>query len=161
MKADAATLNPYMGFDSVEPFINYKDKGVFILCLTSNPGAADFQQMKTGKKKLFELVADKAEECNRINKNIGLVVGATKPKELEDLRRAHRTLPFLIPGIGTQHGDLENAVINGAKYGALCIFNVSRQILYPGGSMTQRGMAIEIKKNINKFYGAPTGLSRP
>lgn len=131
---DAATVNPYLGSDSVEPFIEYKDKGVFILCRTSNPGSADFQSLRydSGGKNtsLFELVAQKAAQWNK-HGNIGLVIGATFPEELQLIRQQHPDMPLLIPGIGAQGGDLEKAIHYGIDAsGGKAIINSSRQIIY-------------------------------
>jgi orotidine-5'-phosphate decarboxylase len=100
---DAATLNPYLGYDSVEPFLEYPDKGVFILCRTSNPGALDFQALRCGDVPLYEVVAQKAKEWDRYG-NIGLVVGATYPEELRRIRQLCPQMPLLIPGLGAQGG---------------------------------------------------------
>ncbi len=128
---DAATVNPYLGYDSIEPFIDYLSKAIFILCRTSNPGATDFQSIRCGDDKaLFELVAQKARDWNRYG-NIGLVVGATYPKELEKIRKLCPDMILLIPGVGAQGGDLASAVrygVDANKEGA--IFSSSRQILY-------------------------------
>jgi orotidine-5'-phosphate decarboxylase len=131
---DAATINPYLGFDSVEPFLKFQDKGVIILCRTSNKGAADFQSLPCqfeGKTlPLYEVVAIKASRWNTRG-NVGLVVGATYPEELKTIRQNHPDLPVLIPGVGAQGGDLELAV----KYGVDAdkkgfIINSSRGIIY-------------------------------
>jgi orotidine-5'-phosphate decarboxylase len=131
---DAATVNPYLGFDAIEPFIQYSDKGVFILCRTSNPGAEDFQSLvcvyQHHTRPLFEVVADRANEWNT-NGNIGLVVGATYPEELKLLRQQNPHMPFLIPGIGTQGGDMELTVRYGLSHdGDRAIINSGRQIIY-------------------------------
>ena len=131
---DAATVSPYLGFDSVEPFIQYEDKGVFVLCRTSNPGALDFQSLRceseSGTHPLFELVALKASHWN-VNGNIGLVVGATYPEELRIIRDNHPDMPILIPGVGAQGGDLEITIRYGVDAkGEKAIINSSRQILY-------------------------------
>ena len=131
---DAATVSPYLGFDSVEPFIQYRDKGVFILCRTSNAGAADFQslqcQIENSHRPLFEIVALRASQWN-IHGNIGLVVGATYPEELRLIRQNHPALPLLIPGIGAQGGDLALTVRYGVDaQGEKAIINSSRQIIY-------------------------------
>ena len=131
---DAATVNPYLGFDSVEPFIQYREKGVFLLCRTSNAGAADFQSLRceteNGMRPLFEIVADKAAQWNKAG-NIGLVVGATYPGELKTVRQAHPDMPFLIPGIGAQGGDLQLTLRYGLDTNReRTIINSSRQILY-------------------------------
>lgn len=134
---DAVTVSPYMGFDSIEPFIDYWEKGVFVLCRTSNPGAADFQSLPfvlDGKQvPLFEIVALKAAQWNKKGKghNIGLVVGATQPEELKLIRHQHPKMLLLIPGIGAQGGDLTAAVRNGVdSWGRGAIFASSRQIIY-------------------------------
>ena len=131
---DATTVNPYLGFDSIEPFIQYTDKGVFILCRTSNAGAVDFQSLRCetelGSRPLFELVALKASQWN-IHGNIGLVIGATYPEELRLIRQAHPDMPLLIPGIGAQGGDIALAVRYGVDaQGERAILNSSRQIIY-------------------------------
>ncbi len=131
---DAATVNPYLGFDSIEPFIQYRDKGIFILCRTSNAGAADFQSLRceveNGRRPLFEIVADKAKQWNT-HGNIGLVVGATYPEELRLIRQNHLDMPLLIPGIGAQGGDLALTVRYGVDaQGEKTIINSSRQIIY-------------------------------
>ncbi len=127
-------MNPYLGFDSIEPFIQYHDKGVFILCRTSNAGAADFQSLRCevedGSRPLFEIVALRASQWNT-HGNIGLVVGATYPEELKLIRQSHPDMPLLIPGIGAQGGDLALTVRYGVDaQGERAIINSSRQILY-------------------------------
>ncbi len=131
---DATTVNPYLGFDSIEPFIEYRDKGIFILCRTSNAGALDFQSLRLEAqdehRPLFEIVALKASQWNT-HGNIGLVVGATYPEELKLIRQSHPDMPILIPGIGAQGGDLEQAVRYGIDaQGQKAIINSSRQIIY-------------------------------
>ena len=107
---DAATVNPYLGFDSLEPFISYHDKGVFILCRTSNKGASDFQDLPcVSGPPLYEVVAQKAKQWNAYG-NVGLVVGATYPEELKKVRSICPGMCLLIPGIGAQGGDLDSAV---------------------------------------------------
>jgi orotidine-5'-phosphate decarboxylase len=151
---DAATVNPYLGFDSVEPFISYHDKGIFLLCRTSNSGAADFQDFCcTNGFPLYEAVAHKAKEWNIYN-NIGLVVGATYPEELKKIRSICPEMPLLIPGIGTQGGDLASAVNYGVDaQGKKVIIAVSRQILYAsrGRDFAQaaRNVAEKIRNQIN------------
>ncbi|MCL0065898.1 orotidine-5'-phosphate decarboxylase, partial [Dehalococcoidia bacterium] len=133
---DAATVNPYLGHDSVEPFLDYTDRGIFILCSTSNAGAADFQQLRCrleGEEEdipLFELVAKKAAEWN-VHRNIGLVVGATQPQSLRRIRELCPDMPLLIPGIGAQGGGLASTVQYGSdSNGEKAIINSSRQVLY-------------------------------
>ncbi len=134
LKFDATTVNPYLGFDSIEPFIQYRDKGIFILCRTSNAGAVDFQalrcEVESSYRPLFEIVALKASQWN-IYGNIGLVVGATYPEELRLVRQNCPDMPLLIPGIGTQGGDLALTVCYGVDaQGERAIINSSRQIIY-------------------------------
>ena len=152
---DAATVNPYLGFDSIEPFISNQDKGVFILCRTSNPGATDFQNLRTNGLPLYEVVAQKASEWN-IYSNIGLVVGATYPEELRRVRSICPEMPLLIPGIGAQGGDLASAVLYGADAGGQkVIISVSRQILYASQqkdfAQAARNAAREIRTQINDY----------
>jgi len=157
--AGAVTVNPYLGFDAVEPFLNYRDKGVFILCRTSNAGAADFQSLKVASDgeelPLYQVIARKSREWNKFG-NIGLVVGATYPDELRLLRRAYPEMPFLIPGVGAQGGDLKLAVSYGKNAGgAGIIINSSRQVLYAsrGKDFAQaaRAAAFKLRDEIN-FY---------
>jgi len=111
--ADAITVNPYLGRDALEPFLQRTDAGVFVLCRTSNSGGADLQdlELESGEP-LYERVAALADVWNR-NDNVGLVVGATAPEELEEIREAVPDLPFLVPGVGAQGGDAEAAVAFG------------------------------------------------
>jgi orotidine-5'-phosphate decarboxylase len=150
---DAATINPYLGFDSIEPFISYKNKEIFILCRTSNKGAMDFQSLSTNGSPLYEIVAQKAREWNTYD-NIGLVVGATYPEELKRVRSICPEMPLLIPGIGAQGGDLASAVACGVDaQGEKAIINVSRQILYASKEKdfadAARNAAEKIRTQIN------------
>ncbi len=131
---DACTVNAALGFDSVEPFLQYQEKGIYILCRTSNKGAADFQSLKVitekGTKLFYEVVAAKANSWNTYG-NIGLVVGATYPEELTAVRKTYPEMPFLVPGVGAQGGDLVSTVRNGLDINRKCtVINSSRQILY-------------------------------
>jgi len=161
---DAATVNPYLGFDSIEPFIQYQDKGVFILCRTSNAGAVDFQALHCMEhdRPLFEIVALKAEEWN-IYGNIGLVVGATYPEELRLIRQSHPDMPLLIPGIGAQGGDLASVVRYGVDaQGERSIINSSRQILYASRekdfAQAARRAASELRDQINHYRSTHISL---
>lgn len=131
---DALTVAPYMGSDSLEPFFDYDQKLVFVLCLTSNPGSADFeeQQLKEGYT-LYDAVLAKVQEWER-NNNAGIVVGATKSSQLRSIRKTAPGLFFLIPGVGAQGGELQESAAQGMdenRQGAL--INVSRGIIYPDG----------------------------
>jgi orotidine-5'-phosphate decarboxylase len=159
---DAATVSPYVGFDSVEPFIKYIDRGVFILCRTSNPSASDFQSLPCMARDshleqglLFEIVAQKAKEWNQ-HGNVGLVVGATYPEELARIRELCPQMLLLIPGIGTQGGDLAQAVRYGADAkGGKAVFCCSRKILYAskGNDFAQaaRCATEELRNQINSL----------
>jgi orotidine-5'-phosphate decarboxylase len=151
---DAVTVNPYLGFDSIEPFLKYEDKGVFILCRTSNPGAMDFQSVADASGRyLYEIVARKASDWN-VDSNIGLVVGATYPRELKEIRQICPDMLLLIPGVGTQGGDLAQAVKDGIDAnGEKAIINVSRQVLYASKdndfAEAARRAAMELRDKIN------------
>jgi orotidine-5'-phosphate decarboxylase len=155
---DAATVSPYLGYDSVEPFLGYGDKGIFILCRTSNTGAADFQSLVDAQgRPLYEAVARKAKNWDT-RRNIGLVVGATYPDELKAIRQLCPEMPLLIPGIGAQGGDLASAVKNGIDArGEKAIIAISRQILYAskGKDFAQaaRHNAQGLRDDINKLVG--------
>ena len=126
---DAATVNPYLGSDSVEEFTRYSDRGVYVVCRSSNPGAADLQHLEAAGKPLYLHVAEFAERLNSAG-NVGLVVGATAPAQIVEVRRASE-LPFLVPGVGAQGGDVEGSV-RGAWNGdrASCLISASRSVLY-------------------------------
>ncbi|MGQ9681369.1 MAG: orotidine-5'-phosphate decarboxylase [Anaerolineae bacterium] len=126
--ADAVTVSPYLGVDSIQPFTEYADKGVYVLCHTSNPGAVDLQEGLVGGFPLYLRVAELAQRWNGMG-NVGLVVGATFPEALAAVRAAAPELPFLVPGVGAQGGDLEAAVVAGvnAKGGGLLV-NASRAV---------------------------------
>jgi orotidine-5'-phosphate decarboxylase len=134
--ADAITVNPYLGRDSLEPFLAREEKGVFVLARTSNPGASDFQNLEVGNgKRLYEYVAQRAAEWNERG-NVGLVVGATAPGELETVRDLVPDLPFLVPGVGAQGGDVEAAVEFGLTDG-VGLVNSSRGIIFAGEGSEQ------------------------
>jgi orotidine-5'-phosphate decarboxylase len=123
---DAVTLNPYMGLDTLEPFLAYRDRGVYALCLTSNPGSADFQM----PGRLYLRVA-RTLAANDKHRNIGLVVGATHARRIAAVRAAAPGLPFLLPGVGSQGGSAQAAVQGawGARKGSVLV-NVSRSVLF-------------------------------
>jgi orotidine 5'-phosphate decarboxylase subfamily 2 len=142
-KADATTVNPYMGHDSVKPFLDYQEKGVFVLCLTSNTGFKDFQ-IAGAEEPLYKSVARHVKEWNHYG-NCGLVVGATKPEELKEVQQIVGDMPILIPGVGAQGGDLKASVKFGGKR---AIINASRSILY---SADPRAEAKKLRDEINKY----------
>ena len=130
--ADAVTVHPYLGRDALEPFLAREDRGIFVLCRTSNPGADEFQDLRVGNGvPLFEVIAQHVTNSWNMRGNCGLVVGATYPSELEKVRSLAPTLPLLVPGVGAQGGDLEAAVRNGlAKTGGRLFVNSSRAIIF-------------------------------
>ena len=153
--ADAVTVNPYLGRDSVEPFLKHADKGVIILCRTSNPGAKDLQDLKVGPgRKLFQHVAETvAKEWNG-NGNCMLVVGATYPEELADIRARVGDLPFLVPGVGAQGGDVAKVMRAGkTAAGTGLVISSSRAILYASSgedfAVAARKATLELRDSIN------------
>ena len=155
-RADAVTVNPYMGRDSVEPYLTFPDKGVILLCRTSNAGGSDLQFLDVGGEKLYERVARLAAEQWNTSGQIGLVVGATFPAEIARVRQIVGDMPLLVPGIGAQGGDIEATVNAGktAKTTGLMI-NSSRAILYAGQdenyAAAARRAAQETRDAINRY----------
>ena len=125
---DSATISPYMGMDSVIPFLEDDRFGAFVLCLTSNPGSSDFQKNIYNSNPLFINVLNKLKELN--NQNVGIVVGATQEEDMRLVREIAPSMPWLIPGIGKQGGNLELSVSLGNKGDSFGLINVSRDILY-------------------------------
>lgn len=146
---DAVTLSPYMGFDSIRPFISDPTKGVFVLCRTSNPSASDFQNIHIDSNNtLFETVARTCHEWNK-NENIGMVVGATAAEEILKVRKHAPDLPLLIPGIGKQGGDLEKSMLYGNNNG-ISIINISRSIIFPS-DLSKKSIRNEAKNYLLKM----------
>ena len=133
-RADAVTANPYLGRDSLQPFLDRADKGVVILCRTSNPGAGDLQDLLVDGRPLYQHVAEKIARDWNGNGNCALVVGATWPEQLREVRAIVGDVPFLVPGVGAQGGDVE-AVVRNAKTadGTGLVVSSSRAILYASG----------------------------
>ncbi|MDA3844318.1 MAG: orotidine-5'-phosphate decarboxylase [Candidatus Kapabacteria bacterium] len=125
--ADSITVNPYMGYDSYAPFLEYEDKMVFLLALTSNPGSADFQRLIADGKPIYRHVFEKTM-ARTDDAQLGYVVGATHPDELADLRAIAPKRVLLIPGVGAQGGDVESVI--KANTGGPCVINASRGIIY-------------------------------
>ncbi|SEP05124.1 orotidine-5'-phosphate decarboxylase [Luteibacter sp. UNC138MFCol5.1] len=154
--ADAVTLNPYLGHDSVAPFLERADKGVILLCRTSNPGGKDFQALDCGGEPLYIRVAQTiAREWNG-NGNCALVTGATWPEELGRVRREVGDMPLLVPGIGAQGGDVEAVVREGRTAdGTGLMISSSRAILYAGSGSdfadVAHRAAEEMRKSVNSF----------
>lgn len=134
MQFDSITVAPYMGRDSVEPFLAWPEKGVFMLALTSNEGSRDFQMLKTARGYVYEDVIRRSLKWNE-KKNLGYVVGATKASALKTVRALAPSVPLLIPGVGAQGGDLKNVVRYGCDAnGRGAIVNASRSVLYASKS---------------------------
>ncbi|MFV8824924.1 orotidine-5'-phosphate decarboxylase [Thauera sp. WH-2] len=157
-KADAITVNPYMGRDSVDPYLAYPDKGVILLCRTSNPGGSDLQFLEVdtpkGRMKLYEHVARTVAEDWNASGNCGLVVGATYPAEIARVRELTGNLPLLVPGIGAQGGDIAATLAAGrTAKGAGLMINSSRAVLYAGKgedfAEAARKVALETRDAIN------------
>lgn len=159
--ADAVTVNPYLGRDSVQPFLDRADKGVIVLCRTSNPGARDLQDLIVpdkigGGKPLYQHVAQLVARDWNANGNCALVVGATYPDELREVRALVGDMPILVPGIGAQGGDVEAVLRNGKNaQGAGLIISSSRAILYAGSgedfAQAARGEARKLRDEINRW----------
>jgi orotidine-5'-phosphate decarboxylase len=160
-RADAVTVNPYLGRDSVQPFLDRADKGVVILCRTSNPGAGDFQDLDvrdrhgTGKP-LYQHVAETVARDWNGNRNCMLVVGATWPEQLREVRTIVGDIPLLIPGVGAQGGDVEAVVMNGrTSDGSGLIVSSSRAILYASSGEdfvdAARAATLELRDTINRY----------
>ena len=155
--ADAVTLSPFMGWDSVEPYLRYSGKGAFLLCRTSNPGGDDFQAQRLadlpGQPLLYEHLAQLAQGAWNKNGQLGLVVGATYPQEIARVRQLAPTLPLLIPGVGAQGGDVLATVRAGCTAGGAIIVNSSRAVLYASGgadyAQAARAVALATRDGLN------------
>jgi orotidine-5'-phosphate decarboxylase len=162
--ADAVTLSPFMGFDSVLPYLKHEGKGAFLLCRTSNPGGDDFQNQRlasvAGQPLLYEHIAGLAQGPWNVGGQLGLVVGATYPREIARVRELAPTLPLLIPGVGAQGGDAAATVQAGWRAGGdgattgPIIVNSSRAILYAGGgadfAQAARTAALATRQALNE-----------
>jgi orotidine-5'-phosphate decarboxylase len=153
--ADAVTLSPYLGGDSLAPFLRYAEKGCFVLCKTSNPGSDDLQDLRLASgAPVYEEVARRARDQWNAHGNVGLVVGATYPAALERIRALCPGLPLLVPGVGAQGGDLA-AAVRGAvdARGERAIVNASRSILYAGAgadfAAAARQEALRLRETLN------------
>ena len=158
LEFDSATLNPLMGYDTLEPFLNYPGKGIFALVLTSNPGAADFQMLETSDGPFYLQILSKLCEWDQ-QESIGAVAGATRPEMLQGIRQIAPRMPLLLPGIGSQGGDLEATIANAAPTeDSPFLVNVSRGILYPEGNpgnaddfqQLVREQALQYRDSINE-----------
>jgi orotidine-5'-phosphate decarboxylase len=152
--ADAVTVNPYLGGDSLEPFLKYESKGVIILCRTSNPGARDVQDLQVGSRRLYHAIAELIAQRWNTRGNCMMVVGATYPRELAEIREIAGEIPFLVPGVGAQGGDVVQVVKNGCtRNGTGLVISSSRAILYsssgPDFSTAARKAASALRDQIN------------
>ena len=157
LRAHALTVNPYMGADAVSPFLAWAGRGIFLLCLTSNPGADDFEKRAAGDGPLYEQVARKAVEWSA-DGCCGLVVGATQPEAMAGLRATAPELPFLVPGVGAQGGDLAAAVGRGVRRsGDGVLINASRGVIYASAeddfATAARREADSLRQQINEHRG--------
>lgn len=155
-EADAVTVNPYLGSDSVEPFLKWPDRGVILLCRTSNPGARDFQDLTSDGRPLYMHVAERVAKQWNGGGQCMLVIGATYPKELAEVRAVVGEVPFLVPGVGAQGGDVAAAVRAGRTADGLgLVLNSSRGILYAGGGEgfadAARDAARQLRDEINQY----------
>lgn len=153
-QADAVTVNPYLGEDSVRPFIQDASRAAIILCRTSNAGARDFQDLLVDGLPLYRHIAQRAAtQWNRLN-NILFVVGATYPREMAELRKAHPEIAFLVPGIGAQGGDLKATLDSGLDAnGQGLLISSSRQIIFAGDAQQIRAAALALRNAINTVRG--------
>jgi orotidine-5'-phosphate decarboxylase len=148
-QADAVTVNPYMGGDTIKPFLEYRDRGVIVLCRTSNPGSGELQQLQSAGRFIYEHVANLAYSEWNQNNNIGLVVGATYPEVIANVRKIVGEMPLLIPGIGAQGGEIDSVVKNGlSAAGAGLVVNVSRSIIFASQGTEFGTAASEQAKNV-------------
>jgi orotidine-5'-phosphate decarboxylase len=154
--ADAVTVNPYLGTDSLEPFLSYAERGVIVLCRTSNPGAQDLQDLETGGRKLYEVIAELAATRWNSRGNCALVVGATYPRELAQVRTLTGDMPFLVPGVGAQSADVQAVVTTGQTLnGDGLMVSSSRGILYAASDETwveaARAATRKLRDRINLY----------
>ena len=152
--ADAVTVNPYLGGDALEPFLRFQDKGIVVVCRTSNPGARDLQDLETGGRKLYQVVAELVARRWNSRGNCLLVVGATYPRELAEVREIVGDMPLLVPGVGAQGADVAQAVQNGqTAAGAGLMISSSRAILYASSgddfASAARAAALALREQIN------------
>lgn len=148
---DSITVSPYMGSDSIIPFIQNRKKGAFVLCLTSNDSGKEIQLFKNENSTVYQFISKLGDSLNA-NNNVGLVVGATNPSFMEEIRKTN-SLPWLIPGIGAQGGDLEQSVTISNKNNSLGLINVSRGIIFAGNCSINdiKNAAKSYNDNINGY----------
>lgn len=155
-RVDAVTVNPYLGYDSVKPFVEYAEKGVIILCRTSNATAADIQDIDIGGEKLYQRVASLVQNEWNYNANCLLVVGATWPSQMASIRNSLGNMPFLVPGVGSQGGDIKSMVEAGKTADGLgLIISSSRAVLYASAgedfASAAREVVLNLREEINRY----------
>ena len=154
-RADAVTVNPYMGFDSVQPYLAYPDKGVIILCRTSNAGGSDLQFLQVGNTPLYQVVAHKVAHEWNTSGQCALVVGATFPNEIKEVRDIVGDMPLLIPGIGAQGGDLAATMVAGqTANGTGVMINSSRAIIYASAGEDFAQVAAQVARETQQAINA-------
>ncbi|MBV9172548.1 MAG: orotidine-5'-phosphate decarboxylase [Chloroflexi bacterium] len=160
LHADAVTVSPYLGADSLAPFLQYADRGVFLLCKTSNPGAGEIQDLMVGAEPLYLHIARRALAWDR-HGTVGLVVGATYPGDVAAVRQIAPDTPILLPGVGAQAGDLEAAVRSAAdSNGERVIVNASRSVLYASRAADWQNTAHQAADALrHQINGARANLS--
>jgi orotidine-5'-phosphate decarboxylase len=159
-QADAVTLSPFMGFDSIEPYLRWQDKGLILLCRTSNPGGSDLQaQALQSGERLYEHIARLASGPWNAGGQLGLVVGATFPAEVARVRALAPTLPLLIPGIGAQGGDAQATVRAGWREGAPVIVSSSRAVLYASADRDFAQAARRVASATRTLLNAARGVN--
>ena len=150
-QADAVTVNPYMGMDAAKPFLDRAEKGVIVLCRTSNPGAKEFQELDVAGEPLYMRVARQVSTVWNFNGNVMLVAGATFPEELGRIRRIIGDTPLLVPGVGAQGGDVKAVLENGKTAdGTGLVINSSRGIIYASSGRDFAEASGEAARKLNE-----------
>ena len=159
--ADAVTLSPYMGFDSVQPYLEYEDRGAILLCRTSNPGGNDIQMLQVDGKPIYQRVAELASGPWNLTGQLGLVVGATYPNEIAAVRAIVGDLPLLVPGVGAQGGDINACVTAGVtKDMTGMMINSSRAILYASKAEDFKEAAARVAQETRDKINAARSLTK-
>jgi orotidine-5'-phosphate decarboxylase len=154
LHADAITVQPYLGREALQPFLDRKDKGIIVLCCTSNEGAGEFQSLEVEGKRLYQIVAEHVAKEWNVNGNCALVVGATYPEELAQVRAIVGDMPILIPGIGAQNGDLQKTVAAGkTRDGRGMIISSSRAVIFASSG---KDFAEAARAKARELHGAIT-----
>jgi orotidine-5'-phosphate decarboxylase len=160
LDADAMTVNAWGGFDAVEPFLEYTDKGVFVWCRSSNPSARDFQDLIADdggvQRPLWQSMVLKARAWNDKYENVGIVMGATFAEQLAEARRLCPNMPILVPGVGAQEGSLREAVLSGLdRQGGGVIISASRSVLYASRAsdypLAARSAVVQLREQVNRY----------